>query len=254
MPVVSTHIRQLAAAFWKQAGVQAVYPVTVSLLEQVICLSLPLSIHKLDKLSISVINDWLQNTHVTIPKALGEKPLYGLLLVNKGRGFIFLNGSDSLEEQCFTLAHELSHYLLDYDIPRQKAVRQFGKSIIEVLNGNRMPTVEEQLQGLIKDVSLQSYIHWLDRPLSTAWERMKLWNVEAKADQFALELLAPFTDIAENVQEAGIYRYNDLLDYLTAFLMQRYKLPPAVAGAYAKTLAYAITGGPTLAEQWGISV
>jgi Zn-dependent peptidase ImmA (M78 family) len=39
-------------------------------------------------------------------------------MARAGHGFISLDGSDADDERRFSLAHELAHFLLDYQDPR----------------------------------------------------------------------------------------------------------------------------------------
>ena len=254
MQAVHPNIKQIAKSFWEDAVVTPHYPIGITLLEQAICLSKNLTVVKLSKLTAAKIADWFYQKQVNIELQNDNgRLLYGYLYAHHGAGFTFLNGFEPPEEQCFTLAHELAHFILDYEVPRQRAVRTHGESILEVLDGLRPPTIQEQLSGILTGISVKPLSHLLDTPASGGFQRLKIWKVEDRADQLGLEILAPIQSIAGDVRKHQVSRrFDDMKEFIEEILAKKYGLPATVIPPYANHLAHSFTGGRTLADQWGI--
>lgn len=249
MPAFNPNIETIAKEFWEKAGGPTRYPCdiqrAVSLAKNVYVVSIPL-------LHMDLIYQWLneRSFHFQLPRF--EKSLHGFLLTNKGEGFVFLNGTDSEEERRFTLAHEISHFILDYEQPRQQAVKKFGASILEVLDGVRPLTVEERIQGLISIQGLTLFTHLLDDEAMSGIGRLQVWEAESRADQLALELLAPERQVRRQINR--LKEQSRLKDYkgaISGILSDYYGLPITVSESYATYLSKKFTGGATFAERWG---
>src|SRR4051794_4462210 len=115
MKISSIQIQQIAETFWKASLIEKInFPISTTLLEQAILLTEPIAVVKLNKLSLLQISKYFTDRGKIISCPLDSKELYGFVLSYNGYTYIFLNGTESAEEQCFTLAHEFAHYLLDY--------------------------------------------------------------------------------------------------------------------------------------------
>ena len=174
-------IRELAADFWKEAGILPTYPVQPTLLEQAICLLFPINIVRLNKLTAHKVAFWLAARKHTI-ELKDDCRLCGLLFVHRGQGIVFIDGTLPPNEQCYTLAHEIGHYLVEFEYSQKQAKQFIGDSISEVFDGIRKPTVEEHLTGIITQTSVSPYIHFLEREQSSAEERFQVWVAEDRAD------------------------------------------------------------------------
>src|SRR5260370_28224303 len=113
-----------------------------------ITLALPLEVYPVPALRVSHILAWTQRVQMPHRIRGRDRHLHGCLLADRGKGTIFFDASDSDAEQRFTLAHELAHFLLDYQIPRLRAVTILGAFILPVLAGERAPTREERLHAV----------------------------------------------------------------------------------------------------------
>lgn len=242
-------IEETARVFWSQSGLHEVFPrdmqQAIGLVKNVVVIHIP-------ALRIENIQTWLRDRKFDFQVPPFDKFLHGFLLTHQGAGFIFVNGSDNEAERRFTLAHEIAHFILDYETPRKQAISQFGSVILEVLDGLRLPTVEERLQGLVFNRTLVAFSHLLDSDSISGMGRLNIWQAEDRADQLALELLAPSRHIQAQISKLLLPRrfvaYKSALpDLLTTY----YGLPEIIALDYADFLAKKLTGGPTLAEIWG---
>lgn len=231
-------IKELAEDFWKEAGLTPTYPLQPTLLEQAICLLLPVNIVRLNMLSVYKAAAWLAERSCTI-QIEQDCPLYGLLFIHRGQGFIFLNGTLSPSEQCYTLAHELGHYLLEFEHPRKKTITLLGNGMEEIFQGTRKPTVEEELTGIIKRTNVSPYVHLLEENHSTVEERFQVWAAEDRADAMAFELLAPFhaVDAELNIRRES-WSFNRIKEELPDILARKFGLPASVTKQYATAIAY----------------
>ena len=131
--------------------------------------------------------------------------MHGFLVAWRGIGVVFFDGTLDAVERRFTLAHELGHFLLDYDEPRRRVLRD-APELLEVVDGVRAPTPADRAQALLARVPVGIHTHLLeDEENSQAGD-----HAEDQASRFALELLAPWEEALsvarEAVREPGPYR------------------------------------------------
>ena len=114
-----------AQRFWRLVGRAEPFPRS---LESSVAWALPLAIVKLPHLGLSELRSWLSRKGIR-PHIVGpDRPLRACLLARAGRGLVVLEGSDPEEERRVSLAHEASHFLVDYVYPRQKALEALGEA------------------------------------------------------------------------------------------------------------------------------
>jgi hypothetical protein len=237
-------IENTAQEFWALVGRAPSYPCD---LEMAISLTLPLEVYFVDHLRVSDVTDWMRRVGIehTIPGR--DRRLHGCLIANRGKGTIFYDSSDSQEEQRFTLAHELAHFLLDYQAPRQRARAILGEAILPVLDGERPPTQAERLHAVLTTVSLGTMSHCMERPEEGLPAGIIL-DIEDRANRLALELLAPASLLTERLRLANTPRgFNKRLHFLTQLLSSEHGLPVPIAAAYARFLLYKL-GEPTVRD------
>jgi hypothetical protein len=165
-------------------------------------------------------------------------------------GFIFLNGTDSEEERRYTIAHEASHFMLDYLMPRNKAIKKIGCQIEDVLNGSRNATEVELIDSLIKAVHVKPFTHLLEKHGDGSFESLKIFASEINADALALELLAPYHSVVKETttgrKKVSFYEFEHRC---LKILIDKYKLPSSIAKQYSTELAYDITKGPSILDK-----
>lgn len=242
--LVDPLLEATAASFWSGTGVQRGRPVDLA---RAVALSLPLDIVTLSRLTVRRVEGWMAERGVAYGFGRLDRPLYGLLVVYRGTGFVFLDGTDDESSRRFTLAHETAHFLLDYARPRQQAIRRLGEGVLDVLDGLRGPTPDERLAAAITDVEISPHVHLLSRSEDTAAIHARVDRSEERADQLALELVAPAAEVAATLRDAGTTdQFFRCAAVAEALLAGRYGLPSLAASGYARRLARAITGGPSL--------
>ena len=121
---VPVWVARLAGDFWKKAGEAGPFPRN---LVRPIARAVPLSVVLLPQLSIDSILKRLHSYGVDCRIDTANRPLRACLVARFGNGIAFIDGTDSEDEQRFSLAHELSHFLRDYLAPRELTCRKVGR-------------------------------------------------------------------------------------------------------------------------------
>lgn len=250
--MIKPHLLAIAREFWERAGGRTAFPADI---ERAVSSTLPLLIISLDGLSIAKIRNWFHQRNIPVEGTFDDRLLHGFISLHQDCGFIFVNGTDSLEERRATVAHELAHYLLDYQRPRQKAVAALGTGILDVLDGYRPPTIEEKVHGLLTPVSIKPFTHLLEKEGDGSFHTYEVWNAENEADWLAMELLAPFEDIRNQFYRNAPLpaTYQQCKEQIKTLLQYRYGLPLSFIEDYAGRLALNFTGGRSVKEILGLT-
>lgn len=226
-------LEDTAQEFWALAGGAPSFPCD---LQMAIILTQPLELYPIRTLHVSHVQDWGLRAQSGFSIRGSDRRLHGCLIADKGRGTIFFDEEDSEEEQRFTLAHELAHFLLDYQIPRQDALLALGPSLLPVLNGERIPTREERLHAVLSSVQLGAMSHCMERP-EEGLPSSSILDIEDRADRLALELLAPARSLQTLMyQPDAPRRFDARLHFLSGHLFHIHGLPAPIAPTYARSL------------------
>lgn len=241
---------ELAERFWRGALAKEAFPRG---LESTVLQVLPLVIIKLPGLGVATMRQWLRTRGVQVGALAPDRGLRGGLFARGGVGVVFLDGTDPANEARFSLAHEVSHFLLDYLWPRQAAVLALGEGIREVLDGHRTPSHEERLSAVLRRVKLGCFTHLLDRDGFGQIMRAAVLDAEDRADRLALELLAPRQQVLTDAGRRGI-RLNDSGSgaALAELLAETYGLPESSAVLYAQHLLGVNRGRESFRDWLGI--
>jgi len=187
-------------------------------------------------LTYSKVAEWLEaHGWAEIPQCT-DRQLRGCIVIHQGIPVIFLDPNDGENEQRFTIAHELAHFALDYEIPRRHAISIFGESICEVLDGVRSPTSNERLSGMLTDVPLGTYLNYLERDMDGRLRDIPIQEIELAADELALHLLSPSHAILELVGTPSEMNCEVFTKETERVLVSRFGLPTRIASGYARTL------------------
>ncbi len=244
------HITRIAEDFWKAAGGRTSLPYDIV---GAVSLALPVDIVSLSNLSVRNIEIWLAQRKIPIDIGLEDRVLHGFILVSKGNGFIFVNGTDPEEERRYTIAHEVGHFLLDYRLPRENAVKRLGPGILDVIDGRREATILERIDGALYSVLTRPYTHLLEKAGDGSFQRWDVQQAENEADELAVELLAPRSEIVKRFYPIKArLSFNSVKDQCFRDLRYKYMIPISVAEMYSTRIAYGITGGPSLRDQFGL--
>jgi len=249
--LIKPFIIQAAKKLWERAGGNNSFPCDI---ERAVQLAFPIILVQLSPLSIKAIQEWLFTRKYTISIDLSDRLLHGLILFNNGMGVIFINGTDDIRDKRFSLAHEVSHFYLEYFLPREKAIKKFGPSIIEVFDGIREPTTHERIKGILLRTSQFPKAHILERRGNGMFDSYYNWSCENNADALAVELLAPTKEILKKFFKLQLQRtdYKESKSIFEVILYNDFLLPSSVAQQYSGRLSYFITGGNSIVDKLGL--
>jgi hypothetical protein len=223
-------VAELAARFWSAAGPPPPFPRDLSAAATA---ALPLRVVALPTLTLAGVRDQLARNGLPCPTDEPDRPLRACLVTRAGVGLVFLDDDDPPAERRFSLAHEVAHFLRDYDAVRRAAAARLGPEVLAVFDGKRPATPAERIHAVFRGVPVAAHVHLLrrddaGRPLSDAERRS-----EADADRLAFELLAP----------AELFPKPNDPTAVRSRLVDEFGLPPTAAAAYAAILCP--TGPPT---------
>jgi hypothetical protein len=218
-------VSEAAACFWAEAGGEEPFPRD---LRRPIARALPLALVLLPRLRVSAVDAWLRRQGVTCDVGVRERWLRACLVARSRQGIVFVDGTDPADEQRYSLAHELAHFLRDYWLPRRRASQRLGPSVLEVFDGLRPPRPHERIDALLARVPIGFHVHLMERGADgCADEAIEV--AEEDADRLAFELLAPAGRLVDGDEMSAAA--------LASELTGRYGLPEAAAGRYAALLA-----------------
>jgi hypothetical protein len=160
-------------------------------------------------------------------------------VARNGHGVALIDGADGEDEQRFSIAHELAHFLRDYWSLRRRILKRLGGEVLRVLDGERAPTPQERLHALLRNVSLGFHLHLMERdgegnPLTSS-----IAQAEDDADCLAYELLAPAEHVLGNSESPN-------QRILERSLREFYGLPRVQALRYAGLLLPNLKSDPLL--------
>jgi hypothetical protein len=129
---------------------------------------------------------------------------------------------------------------------RMDVQKRLGAAALEVLDGLRPPTVDEQLHALLRGVRLEFHVHLMERDMDGTTTSSVVAESEKDADRLAYELLAP----ADHIFSSGAPT-NDrgLMERLRSF----YGLPGLQASRYARILVPSVRTDPLIARLKGLA-
>src|ERR1043165_1279702 len=230
--------------FWQQCGEFEPLP---RILEKSVQLALPLAIVKLPQLKLHIIENWLARCGVSYSFNCRSRAVRGCLIAYGGHGTCFVDGSDPADEQRFTIAHEIGHFISDYLIVRETAISKFGERITDVLDGLRSPTVTERVHAALISTSLVVYTNLMERDETGSSAHPGVWKIEDRADRIALALLAPPEEVLEIADTSGD-NFQQRHQTMMSVMCERFGLPVQIADAYAWSLLESMGRGPPWVE------
>ena len=226
-------IENTAQEFWALVGTTPSYPCDI---KAAITLTLPLELYAIAGLRVKDVLDWAKRIRLNCLIRGRDRRLHGCLIADRGKGTIFFDTRDHENEQRFTLAHELAHFLLDYQAPRQRALTILGETILPVLDGDRPPALAERLHAVLGTVPLGVMSHLMERPDEGLPSNIVI-DIEDRANRLALELLAPARPLQNVMEQATTPRgFSTRLAFLTELLITHSGLSGAIATSYGHYL------------------
>jgi len=202
---------------------------------------------KLPRLRSDLVRDWLAADGLADLVPPTKRDLRACIVASRGRGLVFIDGADPIDEQLMSLAHEVAHFLLDYLLPRQAAMKALGESILPVLDGDRTASPQERLSAVLRGVRVGIYSRlWRRGPQGVAEDAETVTREDA-ADALALELVAPRREVIARTRTLG-FEGNTVRRILT----NEFGLPASVAEEYARAICVAVRPTPSMKEWLGL--
>jgi Zn-dependent peptidase ImmA (M78 family) len=233
--------------FWSLAGEYESFPRT---LEHPLALALPVALVKLPQLQLIDVENWLQRRLIPYTFDCVNRSIYGCLVAYSGKGIIFIDGVNSVDQLRFTIAHEIAHFLLDYWLPRRKAIQYLGASIVEVMDGLRSPSVKERLHSIMSEIPIGIHTNLLERN-SDSDDLSTIWRMEDSADKVALALLAPPSEVLKD-SDLSAGKFQQRWGSMIFILQRKYGLPEVIAKTYSLNLLNAVGKGQSWIESLGL--
>lgn len=222
-------IHEIVEQFWRDAtGAPPGFPRD---LREAVGWALPVTPVELPDLSIARINGWLAERNFQLHLTIPNRALRAGIIVYEANGVLFIDQRDADDEQRFSLAHEIAHYLIEYAVPRQRARSRLGDRIVPVLDGRRVASLDERIGALLGGVTLGPSLHLMERTPDGHTAGAVVSAAERHADTLAFELLAPLAAVRAAVSD-GAWGPE-----IEAALRATFGLPASAAGEYARVLA-----------------
>jgi hypothetical protein len=229
--------------FWSRCEKPKGYPRELGAL---VPITLPLAVATISPLTLFSIEQWLSRRGAAFSFGCRSRFVRGCLVAASGSGIIFVDTSDPEDERRFTIAHEAAHFL-DYLLARESAVARFGQQITEVLDGKRAPRPFERFGAIISHTSIRFFTDLMERDDLDVQEKDGVWEVEDRADQIALALLAPSEDVLASTSPLAEL-FAERCQQIKKTLRSTFGLPASIAAGYALAILEEIGRGPSWAE------
>lgn len=216
---------ELARAFW-----QYTEP-TNDLREAIRNAPFDLAILERPQLRLALVQDYLRKAGIRDTGGWEDRPLRACLVAQPSGGLIFLDQDDPGDEQRFSLAHELAHYLRHSWQPQERTKLLLG-------GATRLTRPTQRLVAFLRGVTPESFAHLMARfPEGMCPDTRRL---EQEADTLAVELLAPQERVRELAFDAAsaqrVYRTVFGLPETIAALQAQALYPPAPSSPFTDRL------------------
>lgn len=221
----AVRLRELVDRFWDAAPDRVRRDRDV---EAAVAWSVRLAVVATPRLTLAGVRAWLRERDVPVAGDPADRPLHGFLVAWRGVGVVFCDGGLGPAERRFTVAHEVGHFLLDYDEPRRRVLRD-APELLEVVDDIRPATAPDRAQAVLARVPLGVHTHLLDAGAGEP-------ETEDAASRFALELLAPWDETLDLVRQvtAEPAPYRVMLDRGAEQIAGQFMIPPAAARTRAR--------------------
>ena len=248
---MTTSVSYWSDWFWECAGGRAGYPADIGY--AALC-ALEVSVESVSGLTVCSAASYLRRRYgMPIPDTRPDRRLRGCIAVSPYGAVIMVDADDGQAERRFTIAHEVSHYILDVHARRERADRMMGGDYIGVLYGSRQPTDEERMEAWLNRVQTKPLAHLMDRVSEGGYGCGQTLSAECAADNLAAQLLAPRSELARVIRASWRLPFDRAVAEAELSASRRFGLPESIAKEYANRLAWEIRGGPSTAERFGFS-
>lgn len=204
---------------------------------------LPVALVELEDLRTDRITHWLEEHESPLGMRVAKRPLRAALIAYGGVGVIFIDAFLDPGERLISLAHELGHFLSDYLLPRNE-VERTAPRLVDVLDGLRPPTRDDEVTALLARVPVGVHTHLLGRTARGEYGSPETERSEHRAARIAWELVAPQQAVTDTAGDLS----NEFVVVRT--LQSRFGLPGDAARAYARYLGGAAGGDDSFGRRF----
>ena len=183
-----------------------------------------------------------------LPDGADERSLHGCVIVGRSGAAILVEKSDDEAEKRFTIAHEVSHYVLEVKQRHERATDRLGREFADTLHGLREATQTERIDAWLNNTRSEAFAHFMDRAPGGRYGCSRMLEAECRADDLALEILAPRSELIAAISLMG---FSESLKAAQGISERRFGLPEGVAAWYAGRVVWQLMGGPSTAERFG---
>ncbi len=244
--MIDRWLEKMVAEVWEESGEVLPFPRE---LEHFIACNKRVNVDALPDLSVAAIRNRLSRLPHTFGLDVRNRRLYGCLVAYHGGGTIFVEARLAPSDRRVIVAHEFGHFLADYESPRRRGERRIGPQLLQIFDGERAPTDIERLEATLAGVDLRSHVHYMERTEYGTY-RPATSHVEQRANDLALELLAPWREATELLRGRG--RLPATLEPWIDALVGVFGLPAGWARPYAERLHTAALGQRSFTEILGL--
>ena len=229
--------------FWERAGGRKGFPADIG---YAVMAALEVYIEEVDGLTTVVAASYAGRSGEAV-----ERALRGCILVNRAGGGILVEERDDDAQKRFTVAHEAAHYILEVRRWRERAADRMGSDFVDALYGFREATATERIDAWLHNVRSDTFTHFMDRAPDGGYGYARMSEAECVADDLALEILAPFSDMKDALSSLGRMNFGESLSAARRIAERRYGLPGMIAARYASRVVWKLKGGLSSAERFG---
>ncbi len=243
-------IEYWAARFWKLAGGRGGFPTNI---EYAAMSALEVRIEKVGNLTVSKAASGFGRAKALSSELTSERRLRGCVLVSGNGATILVEANDDEAQRRFTVAHETAHLILEVKRRHERMESRLGRGFDDILYGHREATNDERIEAWLRGVRLDPILHLMDRDPDGTRECGRTNQTECAADDLALEILAPRSEMADSIFASGSSRFAETLEAASEIAERRFGLPKYIAEMYASRLVWQMKGGPSSAERFGFA-
>lgn len=246
---MNSEVGYWAQWFWRRAGGWPTPPVDIG---YAATCALEVGVRQVPGLTTGNAVHHLRHFGVARADSGSERELHGCISIGSRGGMILVEMCDDDSQQRFTVAHEVSHYILEVHRHHRRAAQRMGDDYVAALYGRREATSTERIDTWLNNLRSSSITHFMDRGSNGGYSCGNTLEAECSADRLALEILAPRVEMVRTVLDCRKLPFRDVDDAVRRFAEKRFGLPNEVAGPYASRLVWELTGGPSTAERFGL--
>lgn len=213
-----------ATAFWDPIPKKNRFPRD---LEEHLSIYYPASIEPITRMTVNSVHGWL-STHgyASCPSCASDQRLDGCIVANQGHAFLFIDNALPRDERRMIVAHETAHYWHDYEMPRRRMGKRFGKDGLHLLD-NPISGID-LLMASASGVPIQAYYHYHQKDAHLESE------VERRANTLTCLFIAPLSSVMDKAAKDGV-AWDDDSRWL-AMLQHSFGIPQRWAVGYLPLL------------------